>query len=186
MIKNDYDTTNNARRARLCRRDATVMVDGAPTGPKTILRYFPERFRHHHADRIRHVRRPNTNKRTLAIRWRFGLTVCVSMCSHVFVCVYMCVSVRACFYGATNGRPCAGMEETRARRIDHSVRDVISLRGRMAPWEIKRFVGRQHCLPPYLYGRFIYGLPRLRHTDLIIQQSDWRYITDYIKQILPR
>jgi len=64
-------------------RDATVMDDGASTGPKTILRYFPERFRHHHADRIRHVRRPNTNKRTLAIRWRLGLAVCVSTCSRV-------------------------------------------------------------------------------------------------------
>jgi len=74
-------------------RDATVMDDGAPTGPKTILRYFPERFRHHHADRIRHVRRPNTNKRTLAIRWRLGLTVCVWMCSRSLVCA---VHVREC------------------------------------------------------------------------------------------
>lgn len=69
------------------------MDDGAPTGPKTILRYFPERFRHHHADRIRHVRRPNTNKRTLAIRWRLGLTVCVWMCSHSLVCVRTCARV---------------------------------------------------------------------------------------------
>lgn len=84
----------NKRRAtsktKTIERDATVMDDGAPTGPKTILRYFPERFRHHHADRIRHVRRPNTNKRTLAIRWRLGLTVCVWMCSHLLVCVRTC------------------------------------------------------------------------------------------------
>lgn len=100
------------------------MDDGAPTGPKTILRYFPERFRHHHADRIRHVRRPNTNKRTLAIRWRLGLTVCVWMCSHLLVCVRACA--RVCEYGNTAlpivGRV-KGMEETRARCIDHLVRE---------------------------------------------------------------
>ncbi|KAE9541060.1 hypothetical protein AGLY_004305 [Aphis glycines] len=75
------------------------MDDGAPTGPKTILRYFPERFRHHHADRIRHVRRPNTNKRTLAIRWRLGLTVCVWTCSRSLVCVRTCA--RVCEHGIT-------------------------------------------------------------------------------------
>lgn len=82
--EDNYDDPKpkNAQRARLFQRDATVMDDGASTGPKTILRYFPERFRHHHADRIRHVRRPNTNKRILAIRWRLGLAVCVSTCSY--------------------------------------------------------------------------------------------------------
>jgi len=149
-------------------RDATVMDDGAPTGPKTILRYFPERFRHHHADRIRHVRRPNTNKRTLAIRWRLGLTVCVWTCSRLLVCVRTCA--RVCGFRNT-ALPIVGREREAWRKRELAV-SIIGSCGttlpfrsmettfgssssgrRLPPREFERFIFRQHCSLPYLCGR---------------------------------
>lgn len=141
-----------------------MMDDGAPTGPKTILRYFPERFRHHHSDRIRHVRRPNTNKITLAIRWRLGLTVCVSTCSRVFVCVYVRKCASNCVRCHQSSAICKhGRNASAPYRSSHHRARCSFVVQRGQPREIKRSLRRQHCSLPYLVSRRqrLY-LPRFR------------------------
>lgn len=152
-MENNHDDKQNARRATLfyrCDRDGRWCIDWPDEDFTLLSRTLPPPSRWPYPSRTYGPTQIKC-KRTLAIRWRLGLTVCVS---YVCVSVCVCTSVRACVHGAANRRPSAGMEETRRYRLPAF--DGRLLGWRAPPWEIKRSPNRQHWAPSYLRPHSVY------------------------------